>query len=75
MRAADKAWLAMAAGVLAYELAAPDGELLSDGVDRYLDRHPWLTRAVIAATALHLINATPARIDPFGLIGALRDRL
>lgn len=29
MTAADRAWVALAAGVVAYEVAAPRGELLS----------------------------------------------
>ena len=72
MRPADKAWLTLAAGILAYEIAAPRGELMSEGVDRYLEGRPWLTRAVVAAVAGHLLNLTPHRIDPLHLIGLLR---
>lgn len=61
----DVAWLALAAGIIAYEVTARDGELMSEAVDRYLRAHPWLTRAVIAATACHLANAYPAWADPY----------
>ena len=37
MRAADKAWVTLAVGILAYEIAAPRGELMSEGMDRYLE--------------------------------------
>ncbi|ASR85537.1 hypothetical protein I5G80_gp036 [Mycobacterium phage Krueger] len=64
MRCADKAWLALAAGVVAYEVSAPRGELLSEGVDRYLTRRKWTTHAVVVGLALHLLNLIPERIDP-----------
>ena len=65
MRTAEKAWLAMGAGIIAYEALCPKGELLSEGVDRALDKHPILTRALIGTTALHLVNMLPEAIDPF----------
>uniref|UniRef100_A0AAU8GNV2 Uncharacterized protein n=1 Tax=Mycobacterium phage Pharb TaxID=3136626 RepID=A0AAU8GNV2_9VIRU len=64
MRAADTAWLALGAGVIAYEVKAPRGELLSEGVDRYLSRRPWTTRVVVAGLALHLLNLLPEGLDP-----------
>lgn len=72
MRPADQAWIALAAGVLVYELAAHDGELLSEAADRYLARHPVLTIGVVAATALHLLNITPRWCDPYGILGISR---
>ncbi|WP_264923101.1 DUF7427 family protein [Mycobacteroides chelonae] len=64
MRAADRAWLRLGAEIAAYELTAPPGELLSEGVDRYLMRRPWLTRAVVLVVAAHLLNLLPESIDP-----------
>ncbi|ASR87205.1 hypothetical protein SEA_LASTHOPE_37 [Mycobacterium phage LastHope] len=64
MRAADRAWLGIAAAVVAYEAGAPRGELLSEGVDRYLDRRPWVTRVVVVGLAAHLLNVIPQRFDP-----------
>lgn len=63
----SKAWLALGAGVAAWDILCPPGETLSEGVDRALE-HP-VYRAValggIAVTAAHLANLLPDRIDPF----------
>lgn len=64
MRHGDYAWLTIAVGVLAYELAAPPGQLLSEAVHRYMQRHPVLTQTVICYVALHLMRRIPPRIDP-----------
>ena len=56
---AEQAWALLAAGVMAYEIVCDEGELLSEGVDEWLAAKPILTRAVIAALALHLGNALP----------------
>lgn len=61
---ATRAWIALAIGVIIYELFADHGELLSEGVDRALETHPWITRAAVLYLAGHLVNAIPARIDP-----------
>lgn len=60
---AKQAWVILAAGVLSYEIACRDGQLLSEGVDEWLSSRPILTRAAIAAMALHLGNAVPKRFD------------
>lgn len=64
---AKRGWAALAAGVLAYEVAAPQGELLSEGVDKALehDRYRYLALGAIGITAAHLANMIPERIDPF----------
>ena len=64
MRHGDYAWLALAAAILAYEAAAPPGELLSEACDRYRQRHPIITLSVIAYLAAHLARLIPARVDP-----------
>lgn len=61
---ASRAWLGIAAGVLAYELLCPDGELLSEGADRGIEKHPLLVPLAIGVTALHLANVLPPRVDP-----------
>lgn len=48
-----RAWLVLAAGVIAYDLAAPKGHTLSEQVDRWLVSRPVLTRLVGAV--VHLI--------------------
>lgn len=62
---ARRAWTALGIGVLAYELACPEGELLSEGVDKALDKHPVLTTLLIGVTALHLLNKIPEKVDPY----------
>ena len=62
---ARRAWLGVGTLVLAYEIACPDGELMSEGVDRAIEKHPVLTILAIGATALHLANLLPESIDPF----------
>ena len=64
MTPAAKAWLWLAGGVVAYEVAAQPGQLLSEQVDRWLVTHPILTRAVIVVVAAHLANLIPPRCDP-----------
>ncbi|HEY6576069.1 MAG TPA: hypothetical protein VI029_14295 [Mycobacterium sp.] len=64
---AKQAWALLATGVLSYEFYCKDGELLSECVDGWLDCRPLLTRAVIAALALHLGNLLPARYDVVSL--------
>ena len=68
MKPSDRAWLFLGGGVIAYEVLALDGELMSEAVDRYLEARPWLTRTVIATVALLLINVLPARFDPLAQI-------
>ena len=65
MRSAERAWVALGVGVLAYELMAEDGELLSHQVDRWLEAHPVLTSAAVTITAAHLLNILPQRLDPW----------
>jgi hypothetical protein len=62
---AEKAWGALIAEVLAYEVLCPKGETLSEGVDRALETHPFITTLAIGYTALHLMNLLPPEIDLF----------
>jgi hypothetical protein len=73
LHSADVAWVVLAAGVVAYEFGAPRGELLYEGVDRYLHR-PWVTRAAVGITAAHLLNLIPRQVDPFQQVAALFGR-
>lgn len=63
MRSSDKAWIAMGVGVISYDALCPDGQTLSEGADAYMERHPWVTRGLAAALALHVCNALPMRLD------------
>lgn len=74
MKAGDMAWLALATGVLAYEIRAPRGELLSEAVDRYRASRPVLTYAAIVFVAGHLARLWPRRIDPLCVIATQAGR-
>ena len=60
---ARQAWGLLAAGVVGYQVACREGQLLSECVDEWLVSKPIVTRAAIAALALHLGNALPERYD------------
>ena len=65
---AGRAWGVLGLGVLAYELLCPEGELLSEGVDRALEHSKWARLATlggIAITATHLMNLLPESVDPY----------
>lgn len=64
MRHGDAAWVTLAVGIAAYELAAPADELLSQAVDRYRRAHPAITVALICYVAAHLLRIIPPRWDP-----------
>lgn len=64
MTPADRAWLTLGTGILAYDLLAPPGETLSEGADRYMLRHRWLVRGVAFALTAHVCNLIPNRFDP-----------
>lgn len=62
------AWVGLAAGIVAYEIAAPPGQLMSEAVDRALEHSnvsKLATLGAIGCTALHLSNVLPDRLDPF----------
>jgi hypothetical protein len=73
MRKSDRAWLALAAGVAAYDLVATDDEQLSDAARRYFRSQPLATASLILLTGLHLVGGIPWWCDPFSLsLGAYR---
>lgn len=68
---AERAWAVLVAAIIVYELAAPRGQLLSEAVDRWLEKRPWPTRLAVIVTAAHLLNVLPDRVDPFTGVGHL----
>jgi hypothetical protein len=62
---AKRAWAVLGASVALYELLCPEGEMLSHGVDKALEKHPVAVTAAIGYTALHLANLLPEEIDLF----------
>lgn len=63
-REAALGWVVVGAVVLTYEVIAPDGQLLSEGIDRALEKHPIATRIGVGLVAMHLLNLIPDRVDP-----------
>lgn len=77
MRPADRAWLTLAVGITAYEVAAcrrPGWELLSQAADRHRARHPVLVHAAAVYLAAHLTRRWPARVDPLHRIASRLSR-
>lgn len=74
MRAADRAWTAIGAGVLAYEIAAAlkRWELLSEAADRYRRSRPVTTHLTVLYLAGHLLRRWPQRLDPLHRLAGLR---
>lgn len=68
MRNSDRAWLALAAGVAAYDLVATDEEQLTNAARRYFKSQPVTTASMIVMTGLHLIGGIPQWCDPFALL-------
>jgi hypothetical protein len=71
MRPADRAWLTLAAGVLIWDVACPNDEMLSEASRRYAKSHPVAAYGVIASVALHLTSLLPKWVDPIHAIGVV----
>jgi hypothetical protein len=74
MKHADYAWAALVAGIVAYEVACPPGQLLSEAVDRYRIRYPIITNGIICYVAMHLLRRWPQRVDPLHQISVRAKR-
>lgn len=64
---AKAAWIGLGVGVSVYEMLCPEGQTLSEEVDRVLEnpRVRYLVLGAIAVTAAHLANVLPEQVDPF----------
>jgi hypothetical protein len=70
---ARNAWCAIGGFVLAYEVICPEGQLMSEGADRLIERHPYATRAAGLVLAVHVLNLVREEQDPISrLVRALR---
>ena len=66
MRTGDRAVVAGALAIVAYEtLVADDEDLISRRVAGYRRRWPTATTAVVFLTALHLVDWLPTVVDPY----------
>jgi hypothetical protein len=75
MRNSDRAWVALAGGVAAYDLIATDDELLTNAARRYFKSQPIATASMILVTALHLVGGIPTWCDPITLTFSAYRRL
>jgi hypothetical protein len=75
MRNSDRAWVALAGGVAAYDLIATDDEQLTYAARRYFKSQPIATVLMILVTGLHLVGGIPPWCDPFTLTFAAYRRL
>ncbi|ANA86467.1 hypothetical protein BH762_gp051 [Gordonia phage OneUp] len=67
MRGAQ-AWFVIGGFTAYHELTCTPGELMSEAIDRAIEKHPILTRLVFVIIMLHLNNWIPKRLmwlDPF----------
>ena len=62
--AADRAWIALGIYVVTYDVLARPGQTLSEGADRYMLKHPWLTRGIAVALVGHVCNFLKPQYDP-----------
>jgi hypothetical protein len=62
---AGRMWAFLLLTTIAWEIACPEEMLLSEEVDRWIARRPWITRGALLITALHLANLLPGWIDPY----------
>ncbi|QBP33342.1 hypothetical protein SEA_BRUTONGASTER_128 [Gordonia phage BrutonGaster] len=73
-----KAWVAIAGFSAYHELFCDDGELLSEAIDRAIEKHPILTRLIFVIIMLHLNNWIPKKLmwlDPFHQLAVLTKRV
>ena len=68
MTPAGHAWTFVAGGVVAYNVLCPEGETLSEGVDRGVVHSPVVSRLLVAVIAAHVANVIPARFDPISML-------
>lgn len=73
MRPADRAWLTLAAGVIAYDACCPRGEMLSEASARYTDSHRLVWSATVLYFAGHLLHVW-GQHDPLTRLAAALGR-
>lgn len=68
-------WMILVGLVVVFDLAAGDGETLSESVHRGIEKHPVLISAAVGTTTAHLLlggHPVASRIDPFRALGLAR---
>jgi hypothetical protein len=59
MRDSDRAWVALAGGVAAYDLIATDDEQVTNAARRYFKSQPIATASMVVVTGLQLVGGIP----------------
>ena len=67
MRDSDRARVALAGGVAAYDLIATDDEQVTNAARRYFKCQPIATASMILVTGVHLVGGIPPWCDPITL--------
>jgi hypothetical protein len=75
MRNSDRAWVALAGGIAAYDLIATDDEQMTNAARRYFKSQPIATASLVLMTGLHLVGGIPPWCDPITLTFASYRRL
>jgi hypothetical protein len=76
-RTGTAGWVAAGALIIAWDLAAPEGETLSERFRAGVRRHPGGAAAITAGwtvVTLHLYDVLPKKADPLHAIRVVRDR-
>lgn len=74
MKPRDRAWCALAASALVYDLSAGEDQTLSEGVHSYIHARPYVSRTVITVLTVHLLKVVPPRYDPLTRLYLLMKR-
>lgn len=74
LRPSDRAWITLAAGVLAWDALCPRGEMLSEASARYSDAHRAVWCTTIVYVGGHLMHVWPERYDPLSRLAAALGR-
>lgn len=72
---AKRMWVLLFGLVVYHEAVCKDGELLSEEVDRALEKHPALVYLFTLVTVAHLLNWLHPRVDPYVSLGALFSKM
>lgn len=60
---AKRTWLTIGALVVAHEVMCAKGELLSEGWDKLVYKHPIASRALPLYLTAHTVNLLPKKLD------------
>ena len=64
---AEQMWVLIWGLVVYHELFCPPGQLLSEGVDRAIEKHPKLVYSFTEVKVAHVLNRLPTKADPYKL--------